>query len=121
MHFLLLVNCGMPNCPENGSIQPHLSTLGGSVVEFGCAPGFIPTERKNATCTLNGSWSPDPRILVCNCEITGCCADTQICLLNLTDAHLVHEPWFVYISGISRVGKLAGPQGDPGVCPSTGI
>ena len=69
------VNCGMPNRPVNGSIQTPQSTLGGSVVEFGCAPGFIPAERMMATCTLNGTWSPDPGTLMCNGETT-VCADT---------------------------------------------
>ena len=64
------VNCGMPNRPVNGSIQTPQSTLGGSVVDFGCTTGFIPAERMMATCTLNGTWSPDPGTLMCNGETT---------------------------------------------------
>ena len=62
------VDCGMPNRPVNGSIRTSQSTLGGSVVEFGCAPGFIPSERMMATCALNGTWSPDPGTLMCSGE-----------------------------------------------------
>lgn len=69
-HFLPPVNCGMPNRPMNGSVEPPQSALGGSVIEFGCDPGFIPSERMMATCTLNGTWSPDPGTLMCNGERT---------------------------------------------------
>ena len=90
-HFLPPVNCDMPDNPVNGSIEPPQSTLTGSVIEFGCDPGFIPAERMTATCMLNGNWSPDPGTLVCNGKVTWC---------DLTDTQLVWVPWFVYIAVI---------------------
>jgi len=70
-----VVDCEMPNHPVNGFFRPPQSTLGGSVIEFGCDPGFIPAERMTGICMLSGNWSPDPGTLVCSGKITKC-ADT---------------------------------------------
>jgi len=67
-----VVDCRMPNHPMNGSVEPPQSTLGGSMIQFGCDPGFIPADRMMTTCTLNGTWSPDPGILVCSVSTINC-------------------------------------------------
>lgn len=79
-HFPPPVNCGVPDHPVNGSVGPLQSTLGGSVIQFGCNPGFIPAERMMATCMLDGTWSLDPGTLVCSGETSGIPHAQDICM-----------------------------------------
>ena len=83
LHPLLLlrtVDCGAPQPPANGSIDPYSSTLEGAVISFQCDQGFSPSEEVTATCvrdgnTGSGTWSPDPAGHIC----TGTCMYMNIC------------------------------------------
>ena len=60
--------------PQNGSIEPYQSTLGGAEIFFMCNPRFVPAGRMRANCTsngvaVNGTWTPDPANHMCNGEI----------------------------------------------------
>ena len=68
--LLLIVNCGMPTAPGNGSIVAVPSTLGGAEILFRCNTGFVPAGNKTAMCVSdgvspNGTWIPDPATSVC--------------------------------------------------------
>ena len=67
----------MPIGPRNGFIEPYQSTLVGAEIVFMCGPGYVPAERRRANCTsdgitVDGTWNPDPAVLVCNGEIKNC-------------------------------------------------
>ena len=71
LYSLLLVNCGIPVAPENGSIAAVPSTLGGAEIIFRCNTGFVPTGNMTAMCmsngvSPNGTWTPNPATLTCN-------------------------------------------------------
>ena len=55
-----------PIPPMKGSIGGYTSTVEGSVVAFYCNEGLIPLGQMNATCSSDGSWTPNPAELICN-------------------------------------------------------
>ena len=63
---LSVATCHDPIPPMKGSIGGYTSTVEGSVVAFHCNEGLIPLEQMNATCTSDGSWTPNPAELICN-------------------------------------------------------
>ena len=66
--LLSQANCSDPTVPGNSYIETNQNTTEGAEVVFGCNPGFVPAGNMTAVCTLNGSWTADPAILVCTCE-----------------------------------------------------
>ena len=72
VYFLFYTaNCGDPTVPTNGSIYgAYQNTTEGTVIEFGCDPGFVPTENMTPVCASDGRWIPDPATLVCTCKST---------------------------------------------------
>ena len=61
----------MPLAPENGFIEniQDINTTGGAQIAFRCNESFVPVGRMSATCTpSNGSWTPNPAVLICNGE-----------------------------------------------------
>ena len=63
-------NCGDPTVPTNGSIGEYQNTTEGTVIMFGCDPGFVPAGNTTAVCASDGRWIPDPATLVCTCKST---------------------------------------------------
>ena len=69
--FFFPANCDDPTVPTNGSIYgANENTTEGTVIEFGCNPGFVPAGNKTAVCASDGRWIPDPATLVCTCKST---------------------------------------------------
>ena len=67
--FFLKANCGAPTVPTNGSIGAYQNTTEGTVIMFGCDPGFVPAGNTTAVCASDGRWIPDPATLVCTCKL----------------------------------------------------
>ena len=62
--------CSAPPSPLNGSVPannryPYVER---DVVNFPCLSGLSPTDVTIATCTMEGSWNPDPQLLTCSRE-----------------------------------------------------
>jgi hypothetical protein len=38
----------------------------GSQINYYCKYGLVPRDRKMATCTNSGNWTPDPAKLICH-------------------------------------------------------
>ena len=70
-----MVDCGAPQS-TNVSVN-YSSTLEGSILQFCCAEGFLPSDAYTAICHPNGSWVPDPTSYVCTVAATGKMYDTQ--------------------------------------------
>ena len=60
--------CSAPPSPLNGSVQANDSRtyVDGDVVNFQCLSGLSPADVMIATCTMEGSWRPDPQLLTCS-------------------------------------------------------
>ena len=60
--------CSAPPSPLNGSVQADNSSpyVEGDVVNFQCLSGLSPADVMIATCTMEGSWRPDPQLLTCS-------------------------------------------------------
>ena len=60
--------CSDPPSPLNGSVQANNRCLymEGDVVNFQCLSGLSPADVMIATCTMDGSWRPDPQLLTCS-------------------------------------------------------
>jgi len=80
------VNCsGPPLPPINGSIGFYVNAVEGAMVAFFCNEGLIPAGQMNATCTSNGSWTPNPADLVCiepPPEDEGVSTNTYLCMCS---------------------------------------
>ena len=63
--------CSAPPSPLNGSVQANnrCPYVEGDVVNFQCLSGLSPADVMNATCTVEGSWMPDPQLLTCSSPI----------------------------------------------------
>ena len=70
MVYLLVVDCGPPVAPQNGSLESYTYTTVGSVAFYICDPGLVPEGKMRAMCTATG-WSPDPAGLSCIKPSTG--------------------------------------------------
>ena len=60
--------CSAPPSPLDGSVQANNSSryVDGDVVNFQCLSGLSPADVMIATCTMVGSWRPDPQLLTCS-------------------------------------------------------
>ena len=60
--------CSAPPYPLNGSVLANnrCPYVEGDVVNFPCLSGLSPADVMIATCTMDGSWSPDPQLLTCS-------------------------------------------------------
>ena len=65
----ILVSCGQPVTPDNGSTEAYQNTTEGAEIFFRCNPGFVPAGRMRAVCASDGRWTPDPATLGCTGEI----------------------------------------------------
>ena len=51
---------------NDSSISPIDNTrTPGDEIMFICRPGFVPQTTRRAVCQENGTWSPDPKELLC--------------------------------------------------------
>ena len=59
--------CSYPVIGMNVIVDGYSSSGGleGSQIWYHCETGFVPRDRIIATCSHNGSWTPDPANLVC--------------------------------------------------------
>ena len=57
--------CIAPPSPWNGSVQANNRCLyaEGDMVNCQCLSGLSPADVMIATCTMEGSWMPDPQLL----------------------------------------------------------
>ena len=68
INYDILVVCSAPPSllaipvQANGS-RPYVE---GDVVVFQCLPGMSPADVTIATCTMEGTWRPDPQLLNCS-------------------------------------------------------
>lgn len=61
--------CACPQPPLNGSVKAKSSTyLEGETISFQCLPGLSPAKVMIATCTMEGAWAPNPRLLNCSTD-----------------------------------------------------
>ena len=59
--YPLIVDCGIPLSPINGSVLHYSGTKPGDYVTYKCNEGFRPSPAMNATCMSSDSrWSPLP-------------------------------------------------------------
>ena len=64
IHFLL-VNCGVPEQPSNGSVGYYPHTREDAIITYWCIDGFRPSAIMTARCSSNGQWQPVPSHHVC--------------------------------------------------------
>jgi hypothetical protein len=57
--FIIIVNCGIPLPPVNGTLSEYLSISENATVSFQCNEGYMPSLVQNTTCTSE-SWIPNP-------------------------------------------------------------
>ena len=50
---------------NNTTITVYNSTLLGSVLEFSCREGLLPSDVIAAVCSPDGMWTPDPNMHTC--------------------------------------------------------
>ena len=62
---MLIVNCGVPMPPTNGSLGNYAHTREGATVTYKCDDGFRPSAIHNSTCSITGYWTPDPELHNC--------------------------------------------------------
>ena len=58
----------------------RLPCVEGDAVIFQCLSGLSPADVMIATCSMEGSWRPDPQLLTCSSpteDTTTCTADTS--------------------------------------------
>ena len=60
--------CSAPPSPLDGSVQANDSRtyVEGDVVNFQCLSGLSTADVMIATCSMEGSWRPDPQLLTCS-------------------------------------------------------
>ena len=74
--------CSAPPSPLNGSVQVYnrCPYVEGDMVNFQCLSGLSPADVMIATCSMEGSWRPDPQLLTCSSateDTTTCTANTS--------------------------------------------
>ena len=57
----MIVDCGDPLPPNNGSIRSYTNTREGTSITFECDEGFLPSAPMNSTCMGNAMWYPAPQ------------------------------------------------------------
>ena len=72
--------CSAPPSPLAVPVQANNSSpyVEGDVVNFQCFSGLSPADVMIATCTMEGSWRPDPQLLTCSTSTE----DTTTCTAN---------------------------------------
>ena len=76
MFIMCIANCGHPemtlllSTSSNESVpivevSDYTTPVEGATVTFSCPSGFALIGSHSATCTGNGEWKPDPRLLMC--------------------------------------------------------
>ena len=60
LNVILLVNCGDPVTPTNGSLGSYVHTREGATVTYMCNDGFRPSAIFSSTCVSTARWTPDP-------------------------------------------------------------
>ena len=61
----ILVNCGVPGTPTNGSVNDHPHTRVGISITYQCNEGFRPSAVFTSVCDSSAQWIPDPATLIC--------------------------------------------------------
>ena len=61
----MIVNCGNPTSPTNGTLGPYSHTRSGATVDVRCNNGFRPSAVMTSFCELNAQWFPLPDQLNC--------------------------------------------------------
>ena len=64
---LVVIECGEPQVPVNGSIASTFSTIYGSVIKYTCSEGSILVGYDSAVCTDSGEWSNPGPDCICEC------------------------------------------------------
>ena len=69
INYYILVVCSVPPSLLAVAVQDNNSRpyVEGDVVVFQCLSGMCHTDVMIATCTVDGSWWPDPQQLNCSC------------------------------------------------------
>lgn len=61
----LVVDCGHPMPPIDGSLGDNQNTTEGSNVTYQCVQGFVPSTIFTASCIEQGLWFPSPDEHIC--------------------------------------------------------
>ena len=70
-HTHFVVDCGAPIILSNDTITTvYNSTLEGSMLEFSCKDGLLPSDVIAAVCSLDGMWTPDPNMHTCKSTVS---------------------------------------------------
>ena len=64
---VILVGCGRPSPPTNGSLGGYQTTIQGTDVTFQCDADLVPSAVMTTTCTNERRWIPPPAEQ--NCDI----------------------------------------------------
>ena len=62
---IIIVNCGDPTSPNNGTIRNYTNTREGVQVIFQCNDGFRPSQPMTSNCTNTTEWVPNPGMHIC--------------------------------------------------------
>ena len=57
----IIVDCGVPNPPMNGTLGNYSHTEVGATVQFWCNEGFHPPDIRDSVCSNQGLWTPLPQ------------------------------------------------------------
>ncbi len=60
MRIYILVNCGVPMLPVNGTVDTPDHTREGASVDYRCDDGFHPSANFFSTCESSALWTPPP-------------------------------------------------------------
>lgn len=72
-HGDIVVDCGIPKSPPNGTVMNYTTTrISGNAI-FTCDSGFLPNYEVLSVCTDEGLWHPPPEYHVCALEGKFCC------------------------------------------------
>jgi hypothetical protein len=63
--YFIVVDCGPPTAPANGSIENVTKTMEGGTTSFRCNRGFAPQDLASSVCASEGRWDPAPEAHAC--------------------------------------------------------
>ena len=55
---VIIVDCGVPDPPMNGTLGNYSHTEVGATVQFWCNEGFHPPDTRDSVCSNQGVWIP---------------------------------------------------------------
>ena len=59
--YFIIVDCGVPDPPMDGTLGNYSHTAVGATVQFWCNEGFHPPDIRDSVCSNQGLWTPLPQ------------------------------------------------------------